>query len=338
MTMGADPISLAVGMTSALEGADKKLQVFTVRKEPKDHGRGRRIEGNFQAGDTVLVVDDVITTGGSTLKAIDAIEAEGGKVAAALVLMDREEGGPPRRSKRAAFPCTPCLPDLPCWASKPAPAMLPVLIGIDGPDLNAGEEAAIRRFQPAGFVLFSRNVESVEQVRRLAARLRELSVHHPVIAVDQEGGRVVRTAALGLNLPSPSSLVRNGDFSGVVELASVTALALRCLGVNMNFAPVLDICHDPGAANALPGRCWGNNAQDVISYAGVYSSNLRRGGIQSCGKHFPGMGRAQADPHFSLPVVDLDETRAVRDGHAALSVPLSGTSRHLVRPYHAPPD
>lgn len=185
--------------------------------------------------------------------------------------------------------------------------MLPVLIGIDGPDLNAGEEAAIRRFQPAGFVLFSRNVESVEQVRRLAARLRELSNHHPVIAVDQEGGRVVRTAALGLNLPSPSSLARNGDFSGVVELASVTALALRCLGVNMNFAPVLDICHDPGAANALPGRCWGSNAQDVISYAGVYSSNLRRGGIQSCGKHFPGMGRAQADPHFSLPVVDLDE-------------------------------
>ena len=81
------------GMTSALEGAEKTLQVFTVRKEPKDHGRGRRIEGNFQAGDTVVVVDDVITTGGSTLKAIDAIEAEGGRVAAALVLLDREEGG-----------------------------------------------------------------------------------------------------------------------------------------------------------------------------------------------------------------------------------------------------
>lgn len=93
MTMGADPISLAVGMTSSLEKAEKPLQVFTVRKEPKGHGRGRRIEGNFNAGDTVLVVDDVITTGGSTLKAIDAIEEEGGKVAAALVLVDREEGG-----------------------------------------------------------------------------------------------------------------------------------------------------------------------------------------------------------------------------------------------------
>lgn len=93
MTMGADPIALAVGMTSARRDPDHALQVFTVRKEPKDHGRGRQIEGNFAPGDTVVVVDDVITTGGSTLKAIDAIEREGGKVAAALVLVDREEGG-----------------------------------------------------------------------------------------------------------------------------------------------------------------------------------------------------------------------------------------------------
>ena len=91
MTMGADPISLAIGMYSA--SAEKPLCVFTVRKEAKDHGRGKRIEGNFSAGQQVIVVDDVITTGGSTLKAIDAIEAEGGKVVAALVLVDRQEGG-----------------------------------------------------------------------------------------------------------------------------------------------------------------------------------------------------------------------------------------------------
>lgn len=185
--------------------------------------------------------------------------------------------------------------------------MLPALIGINGHEVNAGEEESIRRLQPAGFILFSRNIHSVGQVRRLTDTLRRLCLHHPVIAVDQEGGRVVRTASLDLNLPAPSSLVWSGDFSGAVELAAVTALALRYLGVNMNFAPVLDICHDPSAANALPGRCWGNNAQDVIARGGVYSSNLRRGGIQSCGKHFPGMGRAQADPHFSLPVIDLDE-------------------------------
>jgi orotate phosphoribosyltransferase len=84
---------LAIGMTGALKKADHLLQVLTIRKEAKDHGRGRRIEGNFQSGDSVIVVDDVITTGGSTLKAIDAIEAEGGKVLAAVVLVDREEGG-----------------------------------------------------------------------------------------------------------------------------------------------------------------------------------------------------------------------------------------------------
>ena len=91
MTLGADPISLAVGMTSASD--ENPLQVFTVRKEPKGHGKGKQIEGNFSEGDTIVIVDDVITTGGSTIKAMDVIEAAGGKIAFALVLVDREEGG-----------------------------------------------------------------------------------------------------------------------------------------------------------------------------------------------------------------------------------------------------
>jgi len=66
-----------------------------VRKEPKGYGRGKQIEGNFKSGDKIIVVDDVITTGGSTVKAIEAIRREGGEVAFALVLVDREEGGRP---------------------------------------------------------------------------------------------------------------------------------------------------------------------------------------------------------------------------------------------------
>jgi orotate phosphoribosyltransferase len=93
LTLGADPISLAVAIASSLAGDLKPTQAFVVRKEPKGHGRGKRIEGNFTSGDTVVVVDDVITTGDSTLKAIEAIEAEGGKVAFALILVDRQEGG-----------------------------------------------------------------------------------------------------------------------------------------------------------------------------------------------------------------------------------------------------
>ncbi|MES2505369.1 MAG: orotate phosphoribosyltransferase [Verrucomicrobiota bacterium] len=93
LTMGADPITLAVAMTSSLAGETKLIQAFNVRKEPKGHGRGKRIEGNFDPAQPVVVVDDVITTGDSTLKAIQAIEEEGGKVAFALILVDRQEGG-----------------------------------------------------------------------------------------------------------------------------------------------------------------------------------------------------------------------------------------------------
>ncbi len=93
LTMGADPITLAVAMSSSMAGDNPPVQAFVVRKEPKGHGRGKRIEGNFITEQPVVVVDDVITTGGSTLKAIEAIEQEGGKVAFALILVDRSEGG-----------------------------------------------------------------------------------------------------------------------------------------------------------------------------------------------------------------------------------------------------
>lgn len=93
MTLGADPISLAVGMTSGMSHPDEALDVFVVRKEPKAYGGTKQIEGCFSEGSKVIVVDDVITTGGSTIKAIDAIRREGGEVAFALVLVDREEGG-----------------------------------------------------------------------------------------------------------------------------------------------------------------------------------------------------------------------------------------------------
>ena len=91
LTLGADPISYAISYASAR--SDHPLRAFTVRKEVKSHGTGKRIEGPFKEGDRVAVIEDVITTGGSALRAIEAVRAANGIVAGVLALVDREEGG-----------------------------------------------------------------------------------------------------------------------------------------------------------------------------------------------------------------------------------------------------
>jgi orotate phosphoribosyltransferase len=93
LTMGADPIALAVGMVSHWLKDPSPLLTFSVRKTPKSYGQTKLIEGNFRKGDSVVVIDDVVTRGESTLKAIDAVLQEGGKIPFVAVLMDREEGG-----------------------------------------------------------------------------------------------------------------------------------------------------------------------------------------------------------------------------------------------------
>jgi len=96
LTLGADPIAYAIAHASALaaETAGTPLiRAFTVRKEAKQHGTGKLIEGPFRSGDRVVVVEDVITTGGSALKAVEAVRRAGGEVSGVLALVDREEGG-----------------------------------------------------------------------------------------------------------------------------------------------------------------------------------------------------------------------------------------------------
>ena len=97
LTLGADPVSYAIAHASALAAeadvSQSLVRAFTVRKEAKQHGTGRLIEGPFASGDSVVVVEDVITTGGSALKATESVRAAGGNVLGVLALVDREEGG-----------------------------------------------------------------------------------------------------------------------------------------------------------------------------------------------------------------------------------------------------
>jgi orotate phosphoribosyltransferase len=91
LTMGADPVAYAIAAAS--RGTELEVDGFSVRKEAKGHGTGRLIEGNFGAGDSVVVIEDVITTGGSAVRAVDAVRREGGNVLGVLAVVDREEGG-----------------------------------------------------------------------------------------------------------------------------------------------------------------------------------------------------------------------------------------------------
>jgi orotate phosphoribosyltransferase len=91
LTLGADPVSYAISYASA--AAPPLLRAFTVRKEPKAHGTQRLIEGPYVEGDSVVIVEDVITSGGSALRAVDAVRAAGGNVLGVIAVVDREEGG-----------------------------------------------------------------------------------------------------------------------------------------------------------------------------------------------------------------------------------------------------
>ena len=91
LTLGADPVSYAISYASA--SRPHPLRAFTVRKQAKEHGTAKLIEGPFQVGDRVAIIEDVITTGGSALKAARAVSEAGGVVAGVLALVDREEGG-----------------------------------------------------------------------------------------------------------------------------------------------------------------------------------------------------------------------------------------------------
>ena len=176
-----------------------------------------------------------------------------------------------------------------------------LVLGIAGPELSPDEAALFRKLQPAGYILFTRNIVTAEQTRKLTDDLRDLSSQLPIIAIDQEGGRVTRTKEIAPAAPSAPALAALKNMGKIADAGALTGDLLRMLGFNLNFAPVLDLDHFPEAQNALRGRCWGRDSQRVIDYAGQWNRWMRKRSIAGCAKHFPACGRAQSDPHHDLP-------------------------------------
>jgi len=180
-----------------------------------------------------------------------------------------------------------------------------LMTGVPGPVLDSATAAAFRRIQPGAFILFGRNIQTPRQLRTLIDDLRALSDVEPIITIDQEGGRVSRLRLLGHEPPNANQLRDRDDPALIREHGRTTGRLLRLFGFNLDLCPVLDISFDDDADNSLRGRCYGNDAPQVIRNAAIFADALRAEGILTCGKHFPGYSRAPLDAHHELPTVDL---------------------------------
>ncbi|MEY4984274.1 MAG: hypothetical protein RIR62_2540 [Pseudomonadota bacterium] len=180
------------------------------------------------------------------------------------------------------------------------------IFGCEGPRLTESERAFFRDFDPFGFILFARNVEDPDQLRRLTGDLRAAVGRDAPILIDQEGGRVQRLRAPHWrDWDPPLDMVARAGGHAMRAMsirARLIAQELRAVGIDANCAPCADIA---GAATHpfLHNRCYGSDPVTVAALARVTAEAHLAGGVLPVVKHLPGHGRATADTHLHLPTV-----------------------------------
>lgn len=178
-------------------------------------------------------------------------------------------------------------------------------VGLTGPALTDLERKILAENSPYAIVLFARNIESAEQLREYVAEIKDVAAEPPLILMDQEGGRVDRLRNLVPGLPAADLFEKEEDAVALArEFGRLTARALRYFDIDVNLAPVVDLCRGE-AARGLERRCFGSSAETVIELAGAFIEGADTGGVGSCLKHYPGLGASSADSHYGASVVDL---------------------------------
>lgn len=198
--------------------------------------------------------------------------------------------------------------------------MTPAIFGLSGLTLSADERAFFRDADPAGYILFGRNVQDREQLRALTDELRAIHGRDRLyITIDQEGGRVAR-----MKPPVWCAYPPGEVFDKLYDLAPASAIEAardnaEALGMDLAEVGVTADCHPPldlrhtGAHDIVGDRSFGGDPMRVAALGRATLQGLARAGIVGCVKHIPGHGRAMADSHKELPTVEASEAELERD-------------------------
>jgi beta-N-acetylhexosaminidase len=222
-----------------------------------------------------------------------------------------------------------------------------LVVGVEGTELAALERAWLKLVQPAGMILFRRNIENAKQTRALLSEASKYCAPHTARFVDVEGGTVDRLRDALAPIPSVEAVTRAASLreskgsidpnlgaktkarqgwgtqsSLAREHGTLIARAVKAFGFNSPLSPVFDLGLPP-SQSVLASRCAGAGAAEVVEYARAFLGGLREQGVAGCGKHFPGLGGGNLDSHLETPKIrrtwqqlwqqDLEPYRALKD-------------------------
>lgn len=188
-----------------------------------------------------------------------------------------------------------------------------LIVGIGGKQVSQVAKAHITKRFAGGIILFRRNIQSPQQVANLTTELQQVAVQTPnaiplFIAIDQEGGIVTRLKKGATVFPGNLALGATRSESLAEKAGEITAIELSAVGINLNFAPVMDINTNP--RNPVIGvRAYGDSPMLVSQLGTAYIRGLQANGVLATAKHFPGHGDTHVDSHKKLPTVGHDEAR-----------------------------
>jgi beta-N-acetylhexosaminidase len=178
-----------------------------------------------------------------------------------------------------------------------------LIIGFDGTEMTPRVSSLLTRLQPAGVILFARNIQNPEQTWRLLRECQKRVTTPLLTCVDLEGGTVDRFRdALGAT-PSAAEVFATGEPVLFRRHGEIIGKNCRALGFNVDFAPVLDLAFE-ASHSVLSSRAVSANPHEAAAYAREFLAGLRDSNVLGCGKHFPGLGEGKLDSHHELPVIE----------------------------------